>query len=900
MTARLREFLARLTGAFRPDRAEADLHDEIREHLRLLAEAYERRGLSPDDARRAARLEFGNPVSAREACGDQRGLPSLDSFAQDLRHGLRLLRRSPGFTLTAVLTLAVGIGVNTTIFTAVDAVALHPLPVKDGDRLVRVERWLASGARGDIQFAFSEPEVHYLTEALVRRHLGEGDTVFTDIVAAGWMMHADEGSGERARVQFVSSKYFDALGVVPAAGGTTLGGDGTEAGVVLSHPFWIRRFQGDRAIAGRTVTLNGASFTITGVASESFIGTANPPEIPDVWAPIAARARMGFEHAFSPLQLLAHVQPGLSRGAAQQRMASLVAAFGQAFPSPDQTTRLTLERASYFGETNDPRFQSFVAAGLAVVGLVLLIACANLANMLLARGTARHREIAMRLALGASRRRIFRQLLTESTLLALFGGAAGFACSLWTARLFWLLIAEGVLLFAHGDVSPLSGLTPGLPVFLFTCAVTFAAAAAFGVVPALRLSTPDLNAALKDERPLSGRVAGAALRRWFVAAQVAISMALLLAAGLLLRGFVMSQTATTGYDTSRLFDVGYSKGDDPARARQVQARIVETLARTDGMRVMLVDHLPLAGTWTPPMTSTTRSGKIAGRTLANRVSPEYFETLGATIVRGDTFRADAGDAAVAVVSEAAARRFWPGEDPLGREFTLDMNFRGKLQTFHVIGIARDVRTASLSRIDPAFVYLPLTPTGFNRVMVRTSMPPRQAVPAIRRAVASVDPKLLNEGQVLSLDDGPLRLWHAMVDTLVGFAGTVAVIALALTLGGIYGVVAYLASLRRYEIGVRLALGASRADVLWLVLADGLSPVAAGAGAGLVLAAAVSALLRASLSFPGTPDVLFGVSAFDVVTFGGVTALLALVALAASAGPLWRATRVDPIVTLRRS
>jgi hypothetical protein len=300
------------------------------------------------------------------------------------------------------------------------------------------------------------------------------------------------------------------------------------------------------------------------------------------------------------------------------------------------------------------------------------------------------------------------------------------------------------------------------------------------------------------------------------------------------------------------------------------------------------------------MVSTGQSGKIAGRTLANRVSPEYFETLGAPIVRGRTFRADEVDAAVAVVSEAAARQFWPGEDPLGREFTLDMNFRGTLQTFHIVGVARDVRTASLSRIDPAFVYLPLRPTGFDRVMVRASMPPRQAVPAIRRAVASVDPRLLNEGQTRSLDDGPLRLWHAMIDTLAGFAGTLAAIALALALGGIYGVVAYLASLRRYEIGVRLALGARRAHILRLVVTDAMTPVFAGALAGIGGALAVSALLRSSLSFPGTPDILFGVSAFDLLTFGGVTALVAVAAAAASAGPLWRATRVDPVIALRQS
>ena len=896
---RWRERMARLGGAFGRG-GDGRIDEEMQEHLRLLAEAHERRGLSGADARRAARLEFGNPVTVREAHGDQRSLPTLDSFVRDLRYAVRLLRRTPGFTIGAVLTLAIGIGVNTTIFTAVDAVALHPLPVKDGDRLVRLERWLASEARGDIQFAFSEPEFRYLTDALARRRVSEGG-VFSDVLAASWLTPVMEGNGERARVQFVSANYFSALGVVPAAGGTSAGGDGPEAGVVLSYPYWVRRFEGDRAAVGRTLTLNGVAFTIVGVAREPFIGTANPPAIPDLWAPIAAEARMGVARSMvRRFQLLAHLQPELSRGAAQQRMPPVAAAFDRAFPSADATTRLTLERASYFGETNDPRFQSFVAAVMAVVGLVLLIACANLANMLLARGTARHREIAMRLALGASRWRIFRQLLTESTLLALLGGAAGFACSLWAARLLWLLVADGVRLFVYGDVTPLSGLTPGAPVFFFTCAASVAAAAAFGVVPALRLSTPNLNAALKDERPLSGgSVAGAALRRWFVGAQVAISMALLLAAGLLLRGFAASKTATTGYETSRVFDIMYDRGGDPAGAKQVQARL-QTALSAEGLHVFLADRLPLLGTWTPPIVSTTRAGQVAGRTLANRVAPEYFDTLGVPIVRGRNFRRDESTAAVAIVSEGAARQFWPAEDPLGRTFTLDMNFRGKLAMFQVIGIARDVRTGSPSRIDPAYVYLPLAVSGFDRVIVRASTPPTQAMPAIRRAVASVDPRLLTDLQVTSLDEGPLRLWHAMIDTLAAFAGTLAVLALTLALGGIYGVVAYLASLRRYEIGVRLALGARRAHILRLVIVDAMAPVFAGAVVGLAGAAAVSALLRSALSFPGTPDVLFGVSAFDVLTFGGVTALVALAAAAASAGPLWRATRVDPVIALRQS
>ncbi len=888
-----REVLARLRGALGRGHGEHDgrLDEEMQEHLRLLAEDYERRGLTAADAARAARLAFGNPVSTREAYRDQRGLPSAESFVHDVRYAMRLLRRTPGFTLAAVLTLAVGVGVNTTIFTALDAVALHPLPVKDGDRLVRLERWFASEGRGDIQFAFSEAEFHYL---------GAQAPALADVVAASWLLPVVDGSGARTRVQFVSANYLVDLGVVPVAG--TLPGEGTEAGVVLSHPFWLRRFQGDPAIAGRTITLNGAAFTVAAIAPASFIGTANPPEIPDVWAPIAAEARMGTPRSMiRRFQLLAHLQPGTSRNAAQQQMPAVAAALDATFPSPDRTTRVTLERASYFGETNDPRFATFVTAVMAAVGLLLLMACANLANMLLARGTARHKEIAMRLALGASRRRVVRQLLTENLLLALAGGAAGLACSAWTARLFWLLIADAVELFAHGDVAPLAGLRPDLPIFVFTFAVSCAAAAAFGVFPALRLSTPDLTMALKDERPMAGRaVSGGAARRWFVGAQVAISMALLLAAGLLLRGFTASRLATTGYDTGRIFDITYPRGEDAARALAVQERIRAALSATPGLSVMLTDRLPLAGTWTPPIVASGRAGRIAGRTLANRVLPEYFETLGVPVVRGRVFHRDEAGASVAIVSEGAARQFWPGDDPLGRTFTLDMNFRGKMQTFTVVGVARDVRTASLSRIDPSFVYLSLEPTGSDTVMARAAMPPSQAIPAIRRAVASVDPRLMNDLQVTSLDEGPLRLWHAMIDTLAGFAGALAGIALVLALGGVYGVVAYLTSLRRYEIGVRLALGASRAAILRLVVTDALTPVLGGAVVGLGCALALSAVLHSSLSFPGTPDLLFGVSAFDLLTFGGVTGVVALTAAAASAGPLWRATRVDPLIALRQS
>ena len=891
MGGRLREFLVRVGGLFRPPDDDADLVAEIREHLRLAEADHRRRGLNPEDARRAAHLAFGNITRAREIHRDQRTLPPVESLVQDVRYALRLLRRAPGFTIAAVLTLALGIGLNTTLFTALNAVAFRPLPVRGGERLVRVRRWFPSENRGDIQYAFSEPEFRYIAAQA---------PALTNPIAAGWPVPVEEASGEHVHVQFVSSNYFDVLGVVPRTGSMFGPASASDAGVVLSDTYWRRRFEQDPRIAGRTITLNGAAFTISGVTPRSFVGTANPPAVPDVWAPMSAEGRMlGPRTLARRYQLLGHLSPGLTRGAAEARLAPLVRPLADTFRADDPTTALTLERATYFGETSDPRFLAFVAVVMLVVALILLIACANLANMLLARATGRQKEIGMRLALGASRGRLVRQLLTESLLLALLGGAAGLALSIWAARLLWVLIAEPVRLFAHGDVAPLVDLTVDIRIFLFTAVVSVLAAAAFGLLPALRISRPDLIATLKDDASLFGqRVTGASLRRWFVAGQVAVSMALLLAAGLLLRGLVASRHASTGYDTTRVFDVLYSRPDDPPAAARMEERIVHALARAPGLSVALVDRLPLAGTWTPPMTAHGASGRIVARTFANRVSPEYFSTLGVAIVRGRGFRRDESATAVAVISERTARLFWPGHDPLGRSFTLDLNFRGKLAAFNVIGIARDVRTASLSRPDASYVYLPLESGGRNHVMVRSAMAPRDGVTAIHQAVGSIDPTLLHDLQVTSLEDGPLRLTRSMIDVVAEFAAALAAIALALAIAGIYGVVAYLTGGRRHEIGVRLVLGARRADVLRLVLIDGLSPVAFGASAGIALALALSAVLQSALAFPETPDVLFGVSAFDAVTFGGATVLLGLVTLAASAGPLWRATRVDPVIALR--
>jgi predicted permease len=898
--ADLREFIVRLTGLFRRDRRPGDhpagspdrIDAEIREHLLELEEAYRRQGLTQEAARREARLAFGNAALVREAYHAQRTLPGIESVLHDVRYAARLLRRQPGFTLTAVLTLTLGIGLNTALFTTIDAVMFRPLPVRDGERLVRFERWFASQRLGNGQYYFTEDEYQY-----IRDHR----SLLADVLAASVPVAVDADAAEPVRLQTVSSNYFEALGAAPLAGRAFSSSDtGAALGVVLSYPFWQRRFAGDPSIVGRAIRLNHATVTIAAVAPASFIGTGNPPEVPDVWAPMElSRTIVTIGPTRPRFQVLAYLAPGTGLTAVSAAVALLVAPMGDAFPSQDATTALTVERASFFGETNDHRFHQFVAALMTAVGLVLVIACANLANMLLARATGRHKEIAMRLALGASRRRIVRQLLTESLLLAVIGGAGGLLFSVWAVRVLWIGIAETIQLFLHGQSALLVSLTPDVRVFGYTFAVSVIAGVVFGLTPALRASKTDLISELKEEGTGAGRgVSRSWLRSVFVATQVAVSMALLLVAGLLLRGFDAARRAEPGYDIQRLYAVLFERPDDRAAAAALQAQVVQRLAGLPELaHVALVDRIPMAGTWTPPVGVRRQSGRFAARTLASSVSAEYFPALGIRILRGRNFTRDE-QGAVAILSQRGAALLWPGEDPLGRTLTLDMDFRGTLKTFEVIGIAADVRTANLSRVDPSFVYLPVDRTGRDAVLVRIAGDPQTALTAIRNELRAIDADVAVRAELLSVADGPARLQRLSMTALTAVAATLAFVALALAVVGIYGVVSYLAAARRFEVGVRMALGARPIDALRLVVADSLRPVAFGAAVGLAGALALSAVVRSSLSFPGTPDVLFGVSAFDATSFLGATALLAAVALAASAGPLWRSTRVDPVIALR--
>ena len=847
----------------------------------------------------------------------------MGTVLQDLKYGLRMLAKNPGFTAVAVITLALGIGVNTTLFTAFDAVALKSLPVKEPNSVVRLVRSLASGTQGDVRYAFSYPEYIY--------YLDHND-VFSGLIAASWpvkvfaMLPGEARFGSRAfgepeglEGQLVSANYFAALGISAAIGRTFLPEENQTPGahpvVVLSYIFWRARFNSDPHILGKVLKLNDTAFTVIGVAPRDFIGTANPPIVPDFWAPLAMEAQVlpgedWLDRASDyHIQLMGRLAPGAGFSLADAEVTVLARQFqaAQAQTVQDKTVAITLQHATYFGETTDIRFRAFVALLMFLVGLVLVVACANLANMLLARSAGRQREIGVRLALGASRRRLVRQLLTETILLALLGGLAGLLLSLWTTSALGLALASVVQGIFKLDLSAIQ-MSPDVRVFGYTFLISVITGVAFGLTPALQSSKPELTRALKDEgKALSQGLSRSRLRGFLVGGQVAVSTLLLIVAGLLIRGLLRAQATEAGFETRRVYPLDLHFSNDPAKANELAKRVIERLTELATVEsVGLAHRPPWMGTWTPPVRvegSKAPPGSLPWQVLANRVSPGYFLTLGIPILRGRSFtrrEADTG-AAVAIVSESAARQFWPGEDPLGKKIKLDLHFEGKWSEFEVVGVAKDVRTANLSRVDPGYIYLPTNATKLYdyALLFRTQGGSGTALASVRTALEDLDRVHFPPGmQLNSLEQGPLRWQKVIPEAVTYFAVSLGILTLLLALVGVYGVMSYTVSQRTREIGVRMALGAAAPDILQWIVRQGMRPVVQGAIAGLVCSIGVSTILRAVLISPGSADFLFGVSPFDPVSFAGVSCFLAGAALIACYIPARRATKVDPMVALR--
>jgi predicted permease len=806
---------------------------------------------------------------------------------QDLRYGVRMLLKKPGFTLGVMLSLTLGIGLNTTIFTVVNALLLAPLPgVEQPQNLVGIY----STRQGSGYFNVAYPDFAYF-----REH----SQSFSSMAAHWPTPFALGNGGDPVKVDgaIVSGNYFATLGLNLALGRFFLPEEDRTPGahpvVVISHKLWQRHFNSAPEVIGKTIALNGQRFTVVGVAPAGFNGTLTGLAA-ELWVPLMMHAVVlpdKGELARGPnmLHLMAfgRLKPGVGLARAQAELNGCARQLEQQFPDTNKERGVNLASASGAHPALRGVLTAFLAILMAVVVIVLLIACANVANLLLASAAARSKEIAVRLSLGATRWRLVRQLLTESVLLSLGSGVLGIFLAIWATDFFLSLLPPTGLPFAPD-------LSLDRRVLGFTLSLSLLTGIVFGLAPALQATKPDLAQALKDEMA-TGSYRRARLRSLLIVVQIALSALLLIGAGLLIRSLRHAQTLDPGFDTERLLTLSFDTkllGYDATKSETFQQELLRRVAALPGVqRASIARFIPLgpAGDSLPAVLE----GQPPEREITigyNLVGQDYFQTLGIPLLRGRGFTAQdrRGSSNVLVINEAMAQRLRPNAEPVGQRLRI------RNESFEVIGVARNSKYRSLSEELRPFLYLSVLqreaariPAGDLKLLVRSAGEPAGVIAAIRKEAQALDANLplfdvqtLNEGMRFALI--PTQL----AGTLLGVAG---VLALVLATVGIYGVVAYAVGQRTREIGIRLALGAQAADVLKLVIRQGLLLTSIGIALGL---AAALALTRVMSSF------LLGVSATDPLTFIVIALLLTFVALLACWIPAWRATKVDPMIALR--
>jgi putative ABC transport system permease protein len=810
---------------------------------------------------------------------------NVSNFGQDLRHTVRVLRKSPGYVIVAVLAIGFGVAVNSTVFTLLNAVALRGLPVHDSGDVVSVYQtvrgWRQRNVHGDSTY-FSYPE-----------YLSYRDQSSSFSGLAAYAQAELTLGGSEARVlsgDLVTCNYFDVL-VGSMRSGRSFRQDecvtpGGNPVVVVSARLWRRQFREDPDILGKTLLLNGVPFVIVGVAPDGFNGASLISA--DLWAPISMQEQWVPNRKFlddanlSWLQLIGRLKTDVPLKQARADLAVIAGRIDE--QNPPRATQLSIDRATLM---NIPQAHTIIlGAGTVVLGavtLVLLIACANLANLLLARAAGRQKEISVRLALGARRGRIVAQLLTESIILSIAGGTIGLVGA-------WAMLRASLPVMLsqlpHEAQSIALNTNPDIRIIGYLLALSIATGIGFGLVPALQATRVDLNAALKE----TGTSLGGSRRRWLrstlVAIQVAVCLVLLIAAGLLARGLRAAQDIEPGFDmknvTVATFDLS-RQGYDAGRSAAFHRGLTERLAAR-GLEAALVDPVPLSGSRNGTqviLEGTDRRNSIYNAT----VSANYFQFLNIPVIRGRSFdeRDENSHSHVAVLSESTVRRFWPGNDSLGQHFRIP----GDPLLWEVIGVAADVHSMGLTDADETLVYFPLTENDYPRVsLVARGIDAGSASQAIREESRALDANVF--AATGALEDN-VKVWQypARITALLG--STLGIAGLLLASMGIYGVVAYTVTQRTKEIGIRISLGATNADVVRMILAQTFRPVLAGGCVGLVSSLAVSQILK---------SLLFGVSPLDPIVFGGISLFLVAVALVASYVPAQRAAVVDPMIALR--
>jgi putative ABC transport system permease protein len=867
----LRALVARIRGLFGDRRADQELDDEIETHLRLLTERYVRQGMTEAEAAWAARRKFGNVTLLKEANREMRGIRFIETLVQDLRYGLWILMRNPGGASVAVLTLALGIGANTAIFSVVNAVLLKPLPYPDPQRLV----WITEVLHG-AELNGAADYIHWREQSKTFDHL----IAFT----TGQIYLTGRGEPERLEVVRATANLVPALGIAPQLGRAFTpeedrpGGDSV---VILSHALWQRRFGGDPSVIGQSVTLDGRDRVVIGVMPPGFkfIRKADAllPRAIDVQD---ALKNEGMRYAG---EFIGRLKLGFSVKQAQSELDLILQRLAQEKPN-----RLYGQRTivTPLGERLVGNLRQGLLAQFGAVGFILLVACANIANLLLARANVRRKEMAIRAAMGAGRGRLVRQMLTESLLLSVCGGLAGLLLALAGSKALVPLIPDNL---AHLKGSGVDGAALG-----FTFLASLLTGAVAGIIPAIQASRIDLNESLKDGArsvAFSKRQGARRVSPALVVAELALTLALLTGAGLLIKSYMQAQTVDPGFNTENMLTMRiplHVARYPLAQRKIINQDLLTRISSIPGVKVAAMGPIPMTEIRTA-MDGRSESDSQNQGIGVYYVSDDYFRAMGMPLRSGRSFTEQDNENTppVVVINEATALIISPGENPIGK--LVEYQFPDREVKGTIVGVVADVKGFGLEVNAPAMEYRLLrqnTHLTGGQLVVRTAVDPMNLVQTLRQQVSAINPNIpvvdvMSMEQRLANSHGRRRFQTLLF-------GLFAAVALAIATVGIYGVISYGVSQRTHEIGIRMALGAQAGDVLRMVIRRGVSLTLAGVALGLATALALTRVMK---------NLLFNVSATDPATFALIALLLVAVALIASYIPARRATKVDPLQAL---
>jgi predicted permease len=875
----------RLRSLFRRNQVDQDLKDELRDHLELEIDQNLSRGMSPEDARSSAVRALGGVAQVEERCRDTRGVNSIQDFFQDLRYGLRQLRRSPGFSLLATLCLTLGIGANATVFSWVEGLLFRPYPlVGHQERLVAL-----TGTTPDSE----NPETSWPDLLDIQSHCTLIDSVIASKITGATLSIGDHA--EVATGSIVSANYFDAIGVRPIMGrGFEPGEDsGRNAHpvAVISYQLWKERFNGDPQIIGKRQRFNNVVFTVVGVAPELFYGTFVGRAM-NFWVP--ASMEEAFEGGGYKLddrgarwvEGYVRLKAGVTRQQAQQEISAVASRLEAVYPATNRGHGLKLWPLWQTPFNHARTLRPTLEIMLAVAAFLFLIACANVSNLLLVRSLARRQEMTVRLAIGAGRGRLLKQLLTEGQLLSTFGAAGGMLVAYWCGHALGLLLPAGNAMYLPGEMD--------WRVLALSAGVCLIATLTVGLVPAFQARNVDLASALRaDSAGVVGARGAAWVRSSLVVLQVCLSFVLLVGAGLLMESLHKVRTTSPGFSTSSVLDTSLplvAAGYDAPRAKVFQDQLmdrVRSLPRVESAaygRVTPLGYVPFSET--PIVVDGYIPSPGEQPTVEyNEVSPAYFPTLGIPIVSGREFtRADDENTpSVAIVNKTMAARYWPGRDPVGQRL------QAKGKSVQVVGVAADSKYESMDESPRPFFYVPLRQDFVREpeLYIRSVQPPETIVAALTREVRALDANLaLYETITLQEQVDRSTSPQVVAVTLVGLLGG---LALLLASVGLYGLMSYSVSQSGRELGLRMALGADAFNVLRMVISRGLVLTTAGVLVGVATAFGLTRLLG---------SYLYNVSPRDPLAFGSAFAVMMITAIAACLLPAWRATRTDPARALR--